>query len=106
MSQTLAYILSHILWLVSSALAVFEIVIATRILSRVYGLTSPNRWIHGALDRFGILILSVVGMGFVFFCEHYYREGVKKGEFWKRFGLVTGAEVVVLLALTVGAFAL
>lgn len=104
MSQTLQYVISHVLWLVSSGLAIFTMILTHRALSKVYALLSGGgwqfRWIHSALDRFGILILGVVALAFVFVCEHYYREGVEKGEFWKRFLIVTGGELILLILVT------
>lgn len=101
-SGTLRHVVGHMLWLVSAALGIFEMVVTHRVLSGVFGLISGNRWVHSALDRFGILILGLVGLGFVLFCEHYYREGVERDVLWRRFGLVTGAEVVLLICLTAG----
>jgi hypothetical protein len=79
-------------------------ILTHRALSKVYGLLSGGgwqfRWTHAALDRFGILILAVVGLAFVFVCEHYYREGVEQDEFWRRFLIVTGAEFLLLVLVT------
>lgn len=106
MSRTLSYIVSHLLWLVSGALAAFEMLVGLRVLSGFFGLVSGNRWLHSTLDRFAVLILGLMSLAFVILCEYYYRKGVERGALWRRFGLVTGAQVLMLACLTGGIYLL
>ncbi|MEA3344709.1 MAG: hypothetical protein U9Q78_00435 [Chloroflexota bacterium] len=97
MSRTWNYVVSYLLWAVSATLGIFDMLKSLEFLSSIFGLLSPNRWVHSALDKFGILTLGLIGLTFVIFCEHYYREGVKEKMLWRRFGLVTAVEFCTLL---------
>lgn len=72
----------------------------------IYGLDGVTHWTLGAIDRFGILILGIVGLAFVIFCEYYYRKGVDRNALWRRFGLVTGMELGLLICLAVSGYLL
>ena len=97
MSRTRDYVLGYVLWIVSAALGVLDMFVSRGLLMRVFALTSANRWVLGAIDRFGILILGLIGLAFVIFCEHYYREGVEENVLWRRFGQITAAELFLLI---------
>ncbi|HEY65065.1 MAG TPA: hypothetical protein G4O02_10900 [Caldilineae bacterium] len=97
MKLTQNYIIGYLLWLLSSALAVLDLIAARATVMRIATVIGLGRWVLGAIDRFGILILGVVGCAFVLFCEYYYREGVAKRRLWYRFGRVSAVEIGVLI---------
>ena len=97
MSRTWSYVLGYVLWIVSAALGVLDMFVCWGLFMRVFTLTSANRRVLAAADRFAILFLGLIGLAFVIFCEHYYREGVEKNVLWRRFGLVTAAELFLLV---------
>lgn len=97
MSRTWSYVLCYVLWIVSAALGVLDMFVSRGLVMRIFALTRTNRWVLGAIDRFGFLFLGLIGLAFVIFCEHYYREGVERNVLWRRFGLITAAELFLLV---------
>jgi len=89
--------LSFLLWLISLALVILDVFVARGLLMRIAGLTRWNMWVLGAIDRFGFFIIGIVGFCFALFFEYYYRRGAKKGLLWKRFGIVTIAQLALLV---------
>lgn len=102
MGQTGTYLLSFGLWIVSSALAILELLVTYRVLGGIFALAAGDMWVRSALDKFSLVILAVVGLAFVFVCEDYYRKGVEERELWQRFRRVAGAQAVLFLLLSAG----
>jgi hypothetical protein len=96
MSRTWSYVLGYVLWVVSAALVVLDMLVSRGLFMRILTLTNANRWVLGAIDRFGFLFLGLIGLAFVIFFEHYYREGIERNVLWRRFGLITAAELSLL----------
>lgn len=44
-----------------------------------------------------IIIMGIVAIGAVVWVEYYYRIGAKQGKLYKRIGIVTAVEVVIIL---------
>jgi len=97
MRRVLGYVLCYLLWVVSAALGFLGLLVGRGLLIGLFSLTRANRWVLSAIDKFGLLILGLICLGFVIFCESYYREGVEESKLWKRFGLVTAAEFFLFL---------
>ena len=99
--------LVYFLWMVSTLLAVVDIVATRRFLLRlsiamaertggIHGTGPFDHWTVEAIDRFGILILGAISLIFVIFCERFYTDGAASGHLGKRFGIVTGVQVAIL----------
>jgi len=97
MAQIWSLVLSYLLWIISTALGILIMLKSLELLSSVFGLISGNRWVHSALDRFGVLILGLMCLVFVLFCEHYYQQGASENKLWRRFGLITAVELSLLI---------
>ena len=102
------YPLGYLLWLVSTLLGLLGVIALRQFLLRALTWLSErsgglhaaegfNHWAVEAIDQFGILILGAFGLVFVIFCERFYMKGVEEEKLWKRFGIITAAEVAVLL---------
>jgi hypothetical protein len=91
--------LLYAVWLVLSA-GIVWLMVQTRInLLDIALLLRLGPWIHVVIDRFGILLLGIISMGFIVFLEYYLRMGMLRGQFWSR--VVRALFVVaVLLAFT------
>jgi hypothetical protein len=96
MRQAWQEIGSLLLWLVSTALMAPTLIIGRGFLMRVVGAMSGGAWsiwVMSAIDQFGVLILSLLGMLLVLFLAYYYHEGAKRRALWRRFGIVSGAQL-------------
>ncbi len=91
------YVLGYLLWGISTALAVLGVLVSRGMLMRLFSITGAGRWVLGAIDRFGVFILGLIGFAFVLYCEYYYREGVRRRVLGRRFARVTAIEVAVLV---------
>ena len=102
-SQALAYLL----WLISTLLTVVSIsALRQGLLRLLIGLSRESGGLHGtgpinhwtveAVDQFGILIFGALGLVFVIICERIYTDGAEKGKLAKRFGFVTGVQILLL----------
>ncbi len=97
MREAERYVIGYLLWVISVALAIIDMLVGRGLVMRIATRTDANRWILGAVDRFGILILGLIAFAFVLFCEYYYREGVRRHQLWRRFVQITALELTVLL---------
>jgi len=95
MAQIWSLVLSYLLWIISTALGILIMLKSLELLSSVFGLISGNRWVHSALV--GVLVLGLMCLVFVLFCEHYYQQGASENKLWRRFGLITAVELSLLI---------
>lgn len=102
------YSLAFALWLVSTALTVLNIILLRRALLAAFITVSEkggdlrstgalNHWTVEALDQFGILLVSALGLIFVLFCEPFYRNGIECECLAKRFLRVTAVQAGLLI---------
>ena len=94
--QALTYALCYLMWVVSAALGLFDLVISRGLLMSLITLVSANRWVLSSIDRFGLILLGIAWLAFVIALEGYYRSGVDKGDLARRVGRVIAAELSVL----------
>jgi hypothetical protein len=107
--KTSEYILAYVLWVVSCAFGAFIGFWAVRsawdalveILTLGQAMGTPSQrfqviFTRNAFDRFGVVVLGVLGVLMVVLIEHYYRTGVDQGTLPRRVVLVTLIEVGVL----------
>lgn len=83
----------YIFWIIVSAGALIDMLLARTSITMVFRVITLNRWVIGAIDKFGLFILGIVGLIVVIFAESYLREGAEKGQLYRRFGLFLGIEV-------------
>ena len=55
----MTYVLCYLLWIVSVALALFDLVITRELLGRLSALLVTNIWILSVVDKFGLFILGL-----------------------------------------------
>ena len=77
MKAVLSYVICYLLWAISVALAFFELLMVTRgLILRISTVTIERPYARGVYDKFGVLILGLMWLGFAIFSEQQYREGV------------------------------
>ena len=97
MKTVFSYVMCYVLWLISAALAFFGLLMLIRgLILRISAVTISRPYARGVWDKFGVLILGLIWLGFAIFSEQHYREGVGENKLWKRFGMVMAAELCLL----------
>ena len=95
MDRVLLYGLCYLLWIVSVALGVLDMILIRELLGRLSVLLMADIWVSAVVDKFALLILGLAWLVFAIASENYYRKGVGEGNLAKRFGLVVAAELSV-----------
>jgi len=80
MRRTLIYVLCYVLWIVSAALGIFDMLILRGLLVNISALVGANRWVLSAIDKFGLFLLGLAWLVFALVSESYYSEGGRRGE--------------------------
>ena len=84
----------YILWVIVSVVLLFCLIVARDAVTAVFRLITLDHWVIGAIEKFNLFILGLIGLVIVIFAENYLREGVPAGKLYKRFAIFLGAEAV------------
>jgi hypothetical protein len=95
MRRTLTYALCYLLWIVSVAFGLFDLIISRELLLNIFALVGANLWVLSVIDKSGLFILGLAWLVFAIASENYYRKGVGESDLARRFGLVIAAELSV-----------
>jgi hypothetical protein len=103
MSETLRKIWQvggyYLLWLISAALGVADMLVARMFLRAVAVELGADEFSLPAVEKFGFVALGVIWLALVYLCEALYERGaaVGMGRLLRRFAWVTGFEVAFLV---------
>ena len=92
------YVVSFLLWLVSSGLIVLDFIYGRLLLMALVGLLPLSPGLFILIDRVLLVLLGLVGLIMILYLEHRYRTGVKRNQLWARFRQITLIQLVILLA--------
>ena len=84
----------YILWVIVSILLALCLMVAQGAITDVFRLITRNQWVVGAVGKFALFILGLVGLIIVLYAEHYLREAAAAGKLYRRFAIFFGAEAV------------
>ncbi len=90
----LDYTLCYALWLVTSAVALYDGYIVWMWVREGYVLLQGFRWGFAAAYEFGLVIVGLIWLCVVIALEYYYRRWLVKGTLWTRLRVVA---VIVLV---------
>ena len=93
----------YLLWLVSAALGVADLLVARTLLRAVAFELGADPFSLPAIEKFGVLALGLLWLALVYVCEARYRKDAAVGMsrlLW-RFAWVTGIEVGFLVLANV-----
>ena len=93
--RTFDTVMVYILWVIVILLALWMLITARGAVNVVYIVLTWNRWVLRAIDRWSLLLLGVFWLVGVIISEDYFRKGAEKGDLYKRFAKVAGAEVFI-----------
>jgi hypothetical protein len=88
------YLACYLLWFAFFALTVWTILQFRNALLGLLPLVGP--WVMGAVDKFGIVLLGMMALGWSFYIEHYLRSGIEANAFWLRVRRIALIQIVVL----------
>ncbi len=93
--QVLSSAASYVLWFISAALGILDILIARGLLLETANTLSVNPWTQGAIDKFGLLVLGVGWLVLTYAAEAYYRKAAAENmrKLLRYFILVTGTQI-------------
>jgi hypothetical protein len=90
LTSALGILATYALWLVASAGSLYALLLARGAINAFFRMITLNRWVVGAIDRFGLFFLGIIGLIVVLYMEHYLLEGKNKGLLLRRFGICAG----------------
>ena len=93
--SALGILATYALWLVVSAGSLLVVLVARSATTAFFRLVTLNRWVVGAIDKFNLLLLGIIGLIVILFMERYLLEGKNKGQLLRRFGICAGIEVLL-----------
>ncbi len=99
-------VLCYVLWFITGALGLLDLLVARRVLVEVHFALRMNPWTLAAVDKFGLLILAIIWLVLVLLCEDWYRgvAALSLNRLLKRFAVVMGAQVGFLAVAQVMLF--
>jgi len=94
---------AYILWLITAALGLLDILAARVVVRAVAFQLGADRWSLPAIEKFAFLALGIVWLVLVYLCEHLYQQDVaiSMSRLMRRFARVTGIEVGILVLANV-----
>ncbi len=92
--QVPIYVACYLLWFGFSAATVWTILQFRNALLGLLPVVGP--WMMGAVDKFGLLLIALVAVVWIFFVEAYLRGGIEANTFWSRVRRVALLQLVVL----------
>jgi hypothetical protein len=66
----------YILWLISSALGIVDLMALRLVIRTVAIALGAGMWTLPAIEKFAFLFLAIVCMVFIFWCEYLYRKAL------------------------------
>lgn len=89
--------LSYLLWAISTVVIIFGVFLIREFYIILLQLSSISHWVVGAIDKFTLVIVGVIGMGLIIFIQNYYERKQLVG-----FLLVSGIQIMLIACLHVG----
>jgi hypothetical protein len=102
-AQAMSAVAVYLLWLVTAALGIADVLAARTLILEIAHASGLNPWAFGAVDKFGLIILGVGWIIWVYLWEARYRKAARTSSrnLLRSFGLATLIQlafaVVVLL---------
>lgn len=81
---TIHYLLGYAIWAALFIAGMWYVVQITALFSQIGLALSFNRWLLGAISKYGILLLGLVWLIYALYLEHYLRTGVQQQCLWPR----------------------
>jgi hypothetical protein len=97
LSQISVGLLTFVLWLVTIAIGLWEIMVVQELLVRLYTHFGRDYWAAVAIRNWIVLPLSAAWLAFAIFSGEYHREKVGQRASWKLFRLTLLIEAVILI---------
>ena len=88
------YLLCYLFWFALSAATIWTLLQFRNALLDLLPVIGP--WSMSAVDKFGVLILGLVAMGWIIYLEDYLRKSVQTDRFWRRVWRVSLIHLIVL----------
>jgi hypothetical protein len=92
--SALSILATYLFLLVASAGSLLVLLAARGAIAAFFRLIILNSWVVGAIDKFGLFLLGIIGLIVVLYMEHYLLEGKNKGQLLRCFGICAGIEVL------------
>ena len=85
----------YILWIVTAALGIMDILLARRLLLEIAIALHVNPWAHSAIDKFGLVILGIGWLILTWVVEAYYRKATAENvrKLLRYFAVVTVSQI-------------
>ncbi|MCS7222632.1 MAG: hypothetical protein RML36_15140 [Anaerolineae bacterium] len=89
----------YLLWLVSTALGVADLLVARTLLRAVAFRLDADRWTLPTIEKFGFVALGLAWLALVYICEALYQKdaAVSTSRLVRRFAWVTGVQIGFLI---------
>ena len=88
------YLACYLLWFAFFAVTVWTILQFRNALLGLLPIVGP--WVMGAVDKFGIVLLGLLALGWIIYIETYLRSGIEANAFWLRVRRIALIQLVVL----------
>ena len=72
----LGYAIAYMFWLVAALLALGAMFMLRTALNAFWPAMNWNRWVLRPVDRFGLVLLGLLWLVYVIFCEQHYRSSI------------------------------
>lgn len=99
LSAVAPVLLCYGLWLLSSALALTDLLLARRVLMQAAIAFRWGPWWQGAIDKAGLIVLGLAWLAFTIAIEGYFRTGLERRTLRRRAIRGLGAPAALALAL-------
>ncbi|MEM7539701.1 MAG: hypothetical protein AAF639_46525 [Chloroflexota bacterium] len=97
-TSPLQIILLYLFWFATCGLSFLNYVTTLNAIQKLSAWMGATMWTFPAINRFAVIILAILLIIFIFWCENYYRKAsrVSIRRLLRALALVTGVQVVLL----------
>ena len=96
-SQVIFGAASYVLWFVTAALGIVDMLIARGLLMEIAYALGANPWTYSAIDKFGVIILGIGWLILTYTAEAHYRKAASASMYGllRCFVVVTGTQIAI-----------
>jgi hypothetical protein len=92
----LPHLISYLLSGVTGVIGIFNWFKLREAEKLIVANNNSNVWSWKAIDNFALILLGILWLSLVFFCQYFYEKGYYSSRLFKRFSMVTGIQLLLL----------
>jgi hypothetical protein len=76
--DVLRYVIAYVFWLLAGLIGLLVLFVARAALNALWPAMGFSRWLLRSFDQFSLVLMGLLWLVYVIFCEDYYRTSITK----------------------------